>query len=106
MVIYTESDKKALGANETDTLIRSITPEVGETITILEIAYKCPNDGRISGYLAETKLDNVLGEFLPNQNNRIVVNRELKAGQKFDVKGSSVTAGDFFYLVVYDKVTA
>jgi len=104
MVVYTISGSKSLAANETDIPIIRITPKIDEKITILEIAYSCPSDGKMAAYIGEVKVDDVSGAFLWDPNHPIVVNREVQPGQTYKVSGTSVTAGDFKYLIVYDKV--
>jgi len=104
MVVYTTTGKKTLAANQTDIPIVRITPAVDEKITILEIAYSCPTDGKMAAYVGEVKVDDVDGTFLWDANHPIVVNREVQPGQTYKVSGTSITAGDFKYLIVYDKV--
>jgi len=104
MVVYTTTGSKSLAANQTDISIIEITPKIDERITILEIAYSCPSDGKMAAYVGEVQVDDVSGTFLWDQNHPIVVNRAIEPGQTYKVSGTSVTAGDFKYLIVYDKV--
>lgn len=103
MVIYTESEKVALGASVSESLLWKYVVPDGFRVEILEIGYVIPDDGRIDGYIDEVKIDSVKGKAYPTIADRAIVNRELVAGQFWEFKGTSVTAGDFAVLLVYDK---
>jgi len=104
MVVKIKSGSVSLDANTTDYELFSLTVPEGKKVTILEVAYACPSDGKITAYIGEEKVDEVSGAFSPDENHRVVVNRELPAGETFKIKGTSVTAGDFKYLIIYDEV--
>jgi len=102
MVICIKTVSKTLDVNQLDVEILRLIPATGETITIHEIAFALPTDGRIDSYIAESKVDEIDCKMVKDVNYPVVVNRELVAGQPFVVKGSSAGAGDFKVLVVYD----
>ena len=103
MIIYTESEKVALGASESEVLIWKYVVPDGFRVEILEIGYVMPDDGHVDGFIDEVRIDNVEGKAFPTIADRAIVNRELVAGQFWEFKGTSVTAGDFAVLMVYDK---
>ena len=104
MVIYQQSYKQPIGASELEQEIAKLTVQDGFKITILELGFLMPDDGKIDGYVDDVRLDELLGEAYPSMDERAVVNRELVAGQFYQFKATSVTAGDFAVLVIYDKV--
>ncbi len=102
MVEYTRSKITALALNQSDVELVSISPKEGEVIEIQEIAFELPSDGKIEGYLGETKVDEVQGDFIANEDNPIPLSREVVSGQIFKLKGTSATAGNFKYYIKYD----
>lgn len=103
MVIYTESRKATLLAAISEQLLWKYVVPDGFIVKLLEIGYVIVSDGKIDGYLDEVKLDNVQGGAHPTIADRAIINRELKAGQFFEFKATSITAGDFAVLLIYDK---
>lgn len=103
MVIYTESRKAALLATISEQLLWKYVVPDGFVVKLLELGFLIPDDGKIEGYLDEVKVDSVLGKIYPDKDFRAIINRELVAGQFFEFKATSITAGDFGVLLVYDK---
>lgn len=97
------SAKAALGASASEQELYRKTVEDGFKYIIHEIGFLIPDDGIIHGYIDEVRLDDILGKIYPNKDYRGVVERELVAGQEIVYKATSVTAGDFGILLIYDK---
>lgn len=104
MVVYNESRKITLGASESEKLIWKYVVPDGFKVTILETGFLIADDGHVDGYVDEVKIDDLEGKLYPDKDYRSVVNRELVAGQFWVFKATSVTAGDFGVLLVFDKV--
>lgn len=98
------SAKVALGASASETELYRKTVEDGFRYVIHEIGFLIPADGIIHGYYDEVRLDDILGEIYPNKDYRGVVERELVAGQEIVYKATSITAGNFGILLIYDKI--
>ncbi len=104
MVIYVVSKKIALGASVSESDLYRKTVEDNFSYIIHEIGFVIPDDGKIDGYIDEVRLDDVKGKAYPSVDERAVVERELVSGQEIVYKATSVTAGDFAILLIYDKI--
>jgi len=102
-LIYIKVFQKTVAASQLDDLIGSIIVPDGYVITILELGFTLPADSLIYGYVGEVKTDEIHGSYAATIHDRIIVNRELVAGQEFKLTSTSITGGATAILCVYDK---
>jgi len=105
-MIYTEVLEANVGASELDYEIGSLIVPEGFKITILEQGYTLPSDSWVYSYIGEVRVDKIHGSYKLVDLQRIIVNRELVAGQTYKITSSSTTGGQTSILVVYDKSSA
>lgn len=104
-MIYTEVFEAVVGASALDFEIGKLEVPEGFKITILELGFTLPADSWVYSYIGEIRTDKVHGSYKLVDLQRIIVNRELVAGQTFKITSSSITGGQTSILVVYDKST-
>ena len=104
-MIYTEVFEAVVGASALDSEIGKLEVPDGFRITILELGFTLPSDSWIYGYIGEIRVDKIHGSYKLVDLQRIIVNRELVAGQTFKITSTSITGGQTSVLVVYDKST-
>lgn len=102
-MIYTEVFEANVGVSELDYEIGKIEVPDGFKITILELGLTIPIDSWLYTYIGEIRVDKIHGSFQATISERIIVNRELVAGQTYKITSSSTTGGQTSVLVVYDK---
>jgi len=102
-MIYTEVFQETIGASALDDEIGSLLVPEGYKITILELGFTLPADSWVYGYVGEVRTDKIHGSYATTIPRRIIVNRELVAGQEFKLTSTSITGGATAILVVYDK---
>ena len=103
MVIYNESRKVSLGAGVSESTVWKYTVPEHFTVEVMEVGFLIPDDGHIDGYIDEVKIDNLDGKAFPDMQYRAVVNRKMVKGQFWEFKATSVLAGDFAVMMVFDK---
>jgi len=102
-MIYTEVFNKTVGASQLDYELGKLEVPDGFKITILELGFTLPADSWVYTYIGEIRTDKIYGAYATTIPRRIVVNRELVAGQTFKMTSSSTTGGSTSVLVIYDK---
>jgi len=102
-MIYTEVFEANVGASELDYEIGKLEVPEGFKITILEMGYTLPVDSWVYSYIGEIRVDKIHGSYKATDLQRVIVNRELVAGQTFKITSSSASGGQTSVLVVYDK---
>jgi len=102
-MIYTEIFEANVGASELDYEIGKLEVPEGFKITILEMGYTLPVDSWVYSYIGEIRVDKIHGSYKATDLQRVIVNRELVAGQTFKITSSSISGGQTSILVVYDK---
>ena len=89
---------------EVDKVIETYTVPKGYRAIILELGFTLPATGIINGYVGETKVDQIRGEYATVIARRVLVNRELVAGQYWKFTLTSTATGTFVVLIVYELI--
>lgn len=102
-MIFTKVFHKDVGAGALDSEIGSLLVPDGYVITIIELGFTLKINTIVYGYVGEVKVDEIHGSYATTIVRRIIVNRELVAGQEFKLTATTVETDEPAVLVVYDK---
>ena len=101
-MIYSEVFEATVGASALDQELGKIEVPEGYIAKILELGMMLPADSWVYTYVQEVRVDKIHGSYQTTLDPRIIVDRELSAGQTYKITTSSVTGGATAVLVIYD----